>query len=165
MGYILKQMNKEHARDISKWIYEKPYNIYSGDESDEFIEELLDGSYFVALDERDKLVGFYCFGSSAQVPAGNVYKVYEDLSFLDIGLGMRPDLCGGGKGYEFFIEGLELARKVFPSKKMRLTVAAFNNRAINLYKKIGFREVDSFDRKGADGDMTFIVMEMKTKGK
>ena len=115
----------------------------------------------MALDEKEKLVGFYCFGSSAQVPAGNKYKVYDDIDFLDIGLGMRPELCGSGRGYEFFLEGVEFARKIFPSKKLRLTVAAFNNRAISLYKKIGFREVISFDRKGTDGVMTFIVMEMK----
>lgn len=158
MGYILKEMNKDYARDISKWVYEKPYNIYNGEESDEFIEGLLDGSYFAALDERDNLVGFYCFGKSAQVSAGNEYKVYDDLSFLDIGLGMRPGLCGSGRGHKFFLEGLELAMRVFPAKKLRLTVAAFNKRAISLYKKMGFKEIFSFDRKSTDGAMTFIVM-------
>lgn len=161
MDYFIKEMSKNYAIDISNWTYKEPYNIYNGDRSDEFIQELLDGSYFAVLDEKDKLVGFYCFGIAAQVPSGTQYQVYDDISFVDIGLGMRPDLCSKGKGYDFFLKGLEFAQKKFLTKKFRLTVTLFNKRAIRLYERIGFRKVVAFERKKLDGGMAFLVMKMR----
>lgn len=161
MNYYIKEMSKNYAIDISNWTYEEPYNIYNGVRNDEFIQELLDGSYFAVLDEKDKLVGFYCFGSAAQVPVGKQYQAYDDISFVDIGLGMRPDLCGKGKGYDFLLKGIEFAQKKFLTKKFRLTVASFNKRAIKLYERIGFIKTLAFERKGIDGSMTFLVMEMR----
>jgi len=154
-------MSKGHAIDISNWTYEEPYNIYNGNTSDEFIQELLEGSYFVVLDEKSKLVGFYCFGPAAQVPVGNQYRAYDDTGFIDIGLGIRPDFCGKGKGYDFFLKGLEFVQKRFLAKKFRLTVASFNKRAIRVYERIGFRKTAAFERKKLDENMTFLVMEMR----
>lgn len=77
--YQVKQMNIEEAEQIVRWRYKEPYSIYNMDESDECLAELLNGSYHSFFDSRDKLVGFFCFGKSAQVPAGNAYGVYSDI--------------------------------------------------------------------------------------
>ncbi|WP_432663000.1 GNAT family N-acetyltransferase [Wukongibacter baidiensis] len=163
MDYCIKEMSRNYAVDISNWTYEEPYNIYNGNKNDEFIQELLDGSYYVVLGEESELVGFYCFGTAAQVPVGNQYGVYDDVSFIDIGLGMRPNFCGRGKGYNFLLKGLEFSRKRFLTKKLRLTVASFNKRAIRLYERIGFKKMEVFERKKLDESMTFLVMEMSLK--
>lgn len=163
MSYSIEAMSKNYAVDISSWSYEEPYHIYNGNRSEEFILELLDGSYFVALNEKDEAVGFYCFGTSAQVPIGNQYGVYNDTSPIDIGLGMRPNLCGKGKGYNFLLKGIEFAEERFSTKKFRLSVASFNKRAIRLYERIGFRKVMAFERKKLDRSTTFLVMEMVLK--
>lgn len=160
MNYLIKEMSKDYAMDISTWTYKEPYNIYNGDKSEEFINELLDGSYFSVIDEKDCLVGFYCFGIAAQVPAGKEYHVYDDIGFVDIGLGMRPDLCGNGQGFDFLIKGLEFAKNRFSTKKFRLTVASFNKRAIRLYEKLGFTKTVTFERKILDNSLTFLVMEI-----
>ncbi|MBM7616415.1 GNAT family N-acetyltransferase [Alkaliphilus hydrothermalis] len=160
MKYIIKEMSRDCAIEISNWTYEEPYNIYNGVRSEEFIQELLDGNYFSVIEENDEIVGFYCFGSAAQVPIGKQYQAYDDMSFVDIGLGMRPDLCGKGEGYDFFIKGLEFAQNKFLAKKFRLTVALFNKRAIKLYKRIGFNKIITFERKNADSAMSFLVMVM-----
>jgi len=152
-------MSRNFAVCVSKWAYEEPYDIYSGDGED--VEEFLNGSYYSALDHMEKFIGFYCFGSAAQVPAGNEFKVYEDNKFVDIGLGMSPELCGQGNGYDFFMQGLEFGKNKFPDKKFRLTVASFNKRAIRLYEKIGFKEMTKFDREKKDNTVTFIVMELQ----
>lgn len=160
MHYIVNEMNENHAREISTWTYEEPYNIYDGDGSEVFIKEMMDGSYFSVVDENCDLVGFYCFGLSAQVPAGNLYKVYDEV-MLDIGLGMRPDLCGKGKGYDFFVNGLKFAGINYSSKKFRLTVTEFNDRAVKIYKKIGFKRTAAFERELSDGKVTFLIMVLE----
>ncbi|MBP2028599.1 RimJ/RimL family protein N-acetyltransferase [Acetoanaerobium pronyense] len=163
MHYTIKEMSKNHSVDISTWTYKEPYNIYNGNRNEEFIEELLNGSYFSVIDEKYKIVGFYCFGNAAQVPIGKQYQAYDDINFLDIGLGMRPDLCGSGEGYDFFLEGIRFAENKFLSKKFRLTVASFNKRAIRLYERIGFKKTVTFERKNLDDSMIFLVMEMILK--
>ncbi|GKX29822.1 N-acetyltransferase [Vallitalea longa] len=159
MDYNIVNMNREYAAVISKWIYEEPYNIYSGDGSNEYIEELLDGSYYAVLDMNNELIGFYCFGNAAQVPAGNEYDVYSNKDLIDIGLGLRPDLCGKSKGYDFLSRELTYAQKKFDNNDFRLTVAEFNKRAINLYERAGFSKVTAFVREMPDNEMRFIVME------
>ena len=47
--------------------------------------------------------------------------LYQE-NYLDIGLGMKPDLTGQGKGPSFFQTGLAFAKTNFQSKKIRLTV-------------------------------------------
>lgn len=161
MHFNINEMSENHAKEVSTWTYNEPFSIYDGDGSDEFIKELMDGSYFSVADENNDLVGYYCFGVSAQVPAGKQYQVYDDVDFIDVGLGMRPDLCGKGNGYKFFINGLKFAENKFSSKKFRLTVAAFNERALKLYEKIGFVKTAKFERVHTDGNIPFIVMELE----
>ena len=58
---------------------------------------------------------------------------------LDIGLGMKPSKCGKGYGYSFVKSRLDFAQSNFHVKQIRLTVVAFNTRAIRIYEKIGFQ--------------------------
>ncbi len=156
----IRQMNMEAAKQIAKWTYEEPYSIYSMDDSEETLHELLDESYFADFDEADRLIGYFCFGKSARVPAGNSFGVYDEENQMDIGLGMRPDLCGQGQGSHFFSKGLEFARNTLSAKEFRLTVAAFNMRAIKAYQRIGFSKVDSFVRTSEHGEIEFWVMTL-----
>lgn len=158
MTLIIRQMNLDNAKQISKWIYEEPYSIYSMDESDDSLKELMNGHHFSVFNEADDLVGYYCFGESAQVPAGNQFGVYDSADMTDIGLGMRPDLCGHGLGPKFLGSGLDFARATLSAKGLRLTVAAFNERAIKTYQRIGFKKVNSFKRVTENGTMEFWVM-------
>ncbi|WP_273327282.1 GNAT family N-acetyltransferase [Vallitalea guaymasensis] len=161
MKYYVYDMNRKYAELISNWTYEQPYNIYSGDGSNEYMDELLVGSYYTVLNEKDDIIGFYCFGKAAQVPAGNEYGAYEKTNFLDVGLGIRPDLCGKGIGYDFMVKQLEYAQSKLTSENFRLTVADFNKRAIKLYEKLGFVKTMTFKRKGQNGEMEFLIMEKR----
>lgn len=158
MKLNIKQMNYEEANQICKWIYDKQYSIYSMEDSDACREEFLSGMYFSATNLENKLIGYYCFGTASQVPAGKEIGVYEEKAFIDIGLGIRSDLCGKTLGFDFFTNGLEYARKQFASKGFRLTVATFNERAIKVYERIGFKKVNSFKRVSENGDTEFCVM-------
>lgn len=157
MNFTIQPMDRDGALAISFWTYEAPFDFYNMDARNEGINELLDGAYFKILDEHE-LIGFCCFGNSAKVPVGSQYGAYPDNGTVDIGLGMRPDLTGNGKGYTFFNSILEFAQDELKANLFRLTVARFNERAIALYKKFGFEPVLSFPR----GDVEFLTMEMET---
>jgi len=144
-----REMTKEYAIEILNWKYLPPYDIYNLDFNDEAILDFLVHSYMAILNQDNQLIGFYCTGTSAQVPKGYEYNVYEE-DYVDIGVGLKPDLTGQGFGKEFMLYVLSEIGK----DKLRLTVAAFNERAIRLYKRFGFQEVAKFSNTKND----FIVM-------
>lgn len=131
-----KEMTKELAREILEWRYAAPYDFYNNDVMEEGLKELVDGSYSALVDATGHLVGFFCTGPAAQVPAGNEAGAYEE-EYLDIGLGMNPELTGKGSGFRFFFRILELIEEKGNGLQLRLTVSAFNERAIHLYENRG----------------------------
>ena len=70
---------------------------------------------------------------------------------LDIGLGLRPDLTGRGCGREFVRAILEFGSRIYVPQAFRMTVAAWNTRAIRLYTNLGFRRIQEFSRE-TDGE-------------
>lgn len=160
MKLNIKQMNYDEAKQISKWVYNEPYSLYSMDETDECINELLDGDYFSASDRENNLIGYYCFNESAQVPAGKAFGVYDSKDIINVGLGMKPDLCGEGLGVNFLNNGLDFARNHLGVKGFRLTVASFNKRAIKVYEEVGFKKVSFFERISDIGKTEFWVMTL-----
>lgn len=158
MAYKIQQLTYEAAVEISRWSYPEPFSIYSNDGSQECIDELMDGSYYSVSDEVNNVIGYYCFGHSAQVPIGQKYGVYDDASYTDIGIGITPNLCGKGQGVAFFREGMEFAQKHLAADKFRLTVTAFNLRAITVYERLGFKSISSFKRATLEKEIEFLVM-------
>ncbi|SHJ82454.1 Ribosomal protein S18 acetylase RimI [Clostridium cavendishii DSM 21758] len=158
MKMNIEPMNYDGAKQISKWIYKEPYSIYSMDGSENCISELLNGTYFLVSDEENNIIGYYCFGESAQVPVENKFGVYNCKDIIDIGLGIKPNLCGQGIGLEFLSNGLNFANNKLSVKRIRLTVAAFNQRAIKVYKSAGFEKINSFVRISETEEVEFWVM-------
>ena len=126
-------MTKEYARQISLWKYDGAYSFYDHDGN---IDEFLDNYHYFSTNSKGELIGFFCFGNNAQIPTieENVY----DTTFIDIGLGLRPDLCGKNLGLSFLNAGLDFARDIYQTNHFRLSVAAFNERAIKVYKSANF---------------------------
>ena len=133
------------AGEISGWQYPGEYAIYSFDKSKEVISELMGGEYVVCLDEEKRLAGYFCFGASARIPT--VENDAYEADALDMGLGLRPDLCGAGMGQAFMKCGMAYARERLGAKRLRLTVACFNKRAIRLYEKMEFAVVKEVKHK------------------
>jgi ribosomal-protein-alanine N-acetyltransferase len=159
-GYVFRPMNEEEARAVVAWRYEAPYDFYDRANDPEGLEELLGPperrrGYYAALSGEDgELVGFVCFGPGGQVPGFD----YADDGSVDIGLGLRPDLTGRGLGLEFLLSGLEFARRRFSPDGFRLSVATFNERAIRVYERAGFRRVEVFTHSTNGGDHPFLLM-------
>lgn len=159
--HAVKPMTRADAAVIAAWAYPPPYDIYGMDASAGCMEELMDGSYYTVCDGYGVLAGFFCFGASARVPAGNRLHAYEESGLMDIGLGMAPVLCGKGLGLAFLVRVLAFLREAFSASAFRLTVAAFNKRAIRVYEKAGFQKEGSFLRTDEKGSLEFIIMVLR----
>jgi [ribosomal protein S18]-alanine N-acetyltransferase len=96
-------------------------------------------SGFFALTHAAALIGFRSFGSDGQVPGGT----YDD-SALDTGGGLRPELTGQGLGRQAILTGLACGLAQFSPPAFRVTVAAFNLRALRVIQDLGLSEVARF---------------------
>ncbi|TCJ01527.1 GNAT family N-acetyltransferase [Cytobacillus praedii] len=153
MNFFIRKMTEHFAVEILNWKYEAPYDFYNNDLCTENIKELLEQTYYAVVNENDFLIGFFCIGSSAQVPIGLEYGAYSD-GYIDIGLGMKPELTGKGYGYSYFSYLLQYIRETYTDNNVRLTVAKFNQRAIRLYEKLGFERKIEF----VNNSTIFITM-------
>jgi RimJ/RimL family protein N-acetyltransferase len=125
------------------YTYEPPYDFYNG--SDDPVQD--PERYFAARDERGSLVGFFYYDERGDT--------------VEIGLGLRPDLTGRGLGPGFLRSGIEFARDTFHARRIVLNVAAFNDRAITVYERAGFRRTGEHVRTFARwGEVPFVEMEL-----
>src|SRR4051794_31211878 len=123
MEFRFSSMRAGEALEIAAWHYQPPYSFYDWAADADDLALLLDddrreGRFFAVSDGRD-LVGFFEFQTDGD---GDVV----------IGLGLRPELTGRGLGQEFVENGLTFARQSFQPTAFRLSVAAFNARAIRV---------------------------------
>jgi ribosomal-protein-alanine N-acetyltransferase len=141
------------ARAIVRWCYEPPYDIYNLEDSPETIQYALDpqNNFYAMRDKSGELIGFCSFGKDGQVPGGG----YTDDA-LDIGMGIRPDLTGRGRGSDFAAAVLDFARREFHPLAFRVTIAAFNQRAQRLWEKNGFHPIRRFTHKASE--RKFVIM-------
>jgi len=153
MEYNFVSMNKEYAHDIAyNWKYNDIYSFYdiTADEDDleEFLnEESWNDHYFVALNEKGELVGFYSFSFENEI--------------MWIGFGLKPELTGRKLGADFVIAGINFGVKKFNYEKnyIMLAVASFNKRAIRMYENIGFQTVENYMQKTNGAEFEFIKMK------
>ncbi|BBD63111.1 hypothetical protein NIES2109_59610 (plasmid) [Nostoc sp. HK-01] len=140
MRFHFEPMNVTNAEKLTNWHYEPPYQMYNSTSDPTVIEYFVDpqNAYYSILDNGE-LVAYCCFGKEAQVPFGDYQR-----EALDIGLGVRPDLTGQGKGQMYITDVLEFARLTFNPQFLRITVAAFNQRALRAWQKTGFVRVQLF---------------------
>jgi ribosomal-protein-alanine N-acetyltransferase len=149
-AYVFRPMNDEEAREISGWSYDPPYDFYDATSDPGDLAELLDrkrrqeGAYYAAFDERGALVGFFQFEKKGRI--------------VEVGLGLRPDLTGRKLGLGFMLAGLEFARRHFSPTGFQLSVATFNERAILVYERTGFRRGEVFMHHTNGGDHPFLLM-------
>lgn len=153
MNYIFKRMTQREAEDIAfNWHYDGIYSFYDMEADQEDLEEFLDesrrGDTVFSVHHGNELVGFF-----------SINPTY--LQTVDIGLGMRPDLTGAGRGMEFFNAGLEFVKETYAPQRITLAVATFNLRAIKVYEKAGFEPVEVFTQATNGGTYEFLKMKYK----
>ena len=149
INYIIQPMSDASAHAIAGWQYLEPYAFYNSTADEDDLAELLDADrrgdqYYEALDKDGVLVGSFQF------------KREHDP--LEIGLGLRPDLTGRGLGLGFVRAGMDFAREHFGATAIWLAVATFNQRAITVYERAGFRLVGTYQHHTNGADYEFLRM-------
>lgn len=122
---------EKEMRQICTWHYEGRYGIY-------------DLPPFEIM--RKNQMGF------CKPDAAKNYRVFcengEILGFVNlqeeqtevfVGIGVKPELCGRGYGSQILTDACRIAGTLYPGKPLYLQVRTWNQRAVNCYKKAGFR--------------------------
>ena len=131
-------MTHAYAAEVVTWRYPLPYDCYDMTAVDPAVLADPATGFYALLDDGD-LIGFRSFGSDGQVPGGTY-----DESALDTGGGLRPDLVGRGLGFTAIGTGLAFGREQFRPDAFRVTIAAFNRRALHVLERLGFIRCDRF---------------------
>ena len=152
-------MTLDYAKQMLEWRYERPYERYSYDGQDPStaLAYLIDPDnqfYAVLMDEA--FVGFRSFGADGQVEGG-----YYDEGCIDMGGGLKPEFTGKGLGVTALQAGLLFGQKISGTDRFRVTVAAFNARALKVVKRVGFQEVQRFNRP--DDQERFVILNIDLK--
>lgn len=164
--FTFELLSEADARALLGWEYEGAYAVYNfrsdyGPEDPyDTLEELLDqrSPYYAVHDARGELVGFWAFGTSAEVTGERLPGVYREDRSLTVGLGLRPDLTSKGLGLAFVRAGLAFAKRQFAPSGFRLFVFPWNERAIKVYEQVGFRRVGMVMQKTLEGERPFVEM-------
>lgn len=146
-------MTRDLARLIADtWKYPPPYDFYDAAADPEDYEEFVNPEQwpqkFWQVRCEEDLIGFF---TAAPIEDGEAYE---------ISLGLNPDLTGGGLGLKFLLAGLEtLAAECSPSRVV-LSVAAFNERAMKVYERAGFRAIRTYSQPTNGSVYEFVEMEL-----
>lgn len=157
MNIQIQPIRREDAREIATWKYEPPYSLYNLSEADVAI--MLDPQYryYAVYLGDDGLIGFCCFGEEAMVNGGKYEE--REPSVLDVGVGMHPRMVGQGLGRKFVAAILQFAMDQYHPERLRVTIAAFNQRSKKTFQALGFSETSQFTR--ASDRMKFVQMARK----
>lgn len=152
MRFAVRPLTQADAEAIAAWRYPGEYAFYDWTAEPDDLALLLDpmrrrDAFHAADGEDGRLAGFFQVESRAQS--------------VEIGLGLRPDLCGRGLGEGFTRLGIDLVRQLHGEVRITLAVAAFNARAITVYERCGFVTTGRHVRHTAGDDWEFVDMELR----
>lgn len=151
-GLTVAKMEQSEAVEIAdRWKYDGEYAFYDMTADPEDYKELvtpeLRGDRYFSVLDGGELVGFFC--------------VKQEAGDVEIGLGLRPDLTGQGRGGAFLNEILRFVKENYQFEKICMDVASFNQRAIKVYERAGFVKTGTAQVPTNGGIYDFTFMEWK----
>lgn len=149
MEYQFKLITQEQAEEVAyNWHYHGEFAFYDmeADEEDlaEFIDPKARGESTYAVMENNELIGFCNFA--------------QNNNTVEVGLGLRPDLTGKGKGLNFVANVINFTKALFSPNQIILSVATFNQRAIKVYEKSGFKAENTYMQDTNGSSYEFLRM-------
>lgn len=144
-------MNQDEAEAIAnQWHYEKPYDFYNFENDPEDYEELMN---------EECRINYFSVYRGHDLFAFLTYSLVDEC--YDIGLGIHPDFVSQGYGSSFLEACIEFLNT---ERTLSLSVAVFNERAIKLYQRLGFIEIDRVLQASNGGNYEFIRMKRSVNG-
>lgn len=157
--FTIAPMSEDHAKAISSWCYEPPYDRYNWDPWETLLSlgkqfadpHIRDEQYRSVLLDDGELAGFVqLFPLAGDDTPGTIR----------LGLGLRPDLCGmrRGVGAALAMSAALYASEMYPGWGVDLEVAADNLRAAAAYERAGFVRTDTYELRTSHGITTTHCM-------
>ncbi len=148
----IEQLTQENAETIADtWKYPGIYAFYdmTADPEDykEIITPELRGDHYFQVVDDGELFGFF--------------SLEEDEDGVELGLGIKPELTGCGRGEAFVRLILDFIVEGSGQGPVRLAVAEFNERAITVYRRLGFVETRRYEQKTNSSVHRFVEMEKR----
>lgn len=141
MDFHFVPMNADYARTIvDNWHYEGAYRLCDYAQSESLLDPAnWDTHIFAVLDEAGTLAGEFT---------------------LWLGFGLKPELTGRGLGEDFVAAGMECGVEHFDYEgdEIWLEVAAWNERALKVYRRLGFEELERYSVEIRGQDYDFLKM-------
>lgn len=154
MNFKLEYLDENYAKQICSWKYNDEYSVYNYPEWESISKQ----NWAITVEEKRKnefvAVINKCFGLCGYIRFNNNYN------YVLVGLGLKPDLCGQGLGYKLMDILKSESRRRYNNKTIILEVRSFNKRAINCYKKSGFKVLDIYKKDTLLGYDEFVKMEL-----
>lgn len=161
VNLICREMDEPAARVIANWRYDGEYQMYTVKKEE--IETTIQAycqpknQYFsVSTADADLILGYFCFGEEAKVPGGD-YRV----NALDVGMGIHPNYLSRGLGRCILGIALEYARCKFKPRRFRATVAAFNERALQLCLSAEFKKRSTFLKSERQCTYSVLILDVE----
>jgi len=155
MSLTFRPLDEKSAQTILHWKYEAPYDVYNlaAPDPENTLRYLLDpqNAFHGIYGQQGQIEAYCSFGLDAQVSGGDY-----STPALDIGLGLRPDLTGQGLGSEYVNAVINFAYSTYSTDRLRVTIAAFNKRALRVWERAGFQVMHKF--QGGWNNMDFIIL-------
>ena len=146
-----QKLSQKNAQYIAhRWKYKDPiaarYTLAKDPiAQQEFISQKLRKKNYYEVIDADRLFGYL--------------QVEDKDDGLWITLGMRPEFIGQGKGQTFLDAILEFIREQHGiDKPLMLAVGLFNERAIHLFRKNKFYDIQTRKFNFDDGQHDYVVL-------
>jgi RimJ/RimL family protein N-acetyltransferase len=144
--FAVRPLTIEDGMDIAMWRYPGPWAVYDALEAPR-----PDEGYWAVCDDDDRLVGFCCLGDAAR-PVG----LETDPAFLDVAIGVRPELTGQGLGPEVGRVAVGYARQVSDGRRLRCAVRDWNHAGLEAARQAGFTEAGGHTVEG----QRYVLLQM-----
>jgi len=163
MNLEFTPITHDQAIECVRWRYEAPYDLYDIPEADRQLE--IDGmldknSKTFAVSSEGEFIGVRSFGADGKVAGGT----YDD-GYQDTGGALRPDMTAKGLGEEVLRAGLRFGTQRFSFSRFRVTVAAFNQRALKVCRRVGFIDGQRFSRGSDNREFVILTLEKISENK
>lgn len=154
MDLSYRALLEADKRKICQWKYEDVYEIYNLPSYEQMQGKK---SGFGNPEKEKNFLGFW----DKNVLVGFVNILEEEYEVF-IGIGVRPELCGCGYGFQMLMDTYQISKSRYPNKPLYLEVRSWNQRAIRCYEKAGFQiEGGEFCQVTGAGEGYFYRMVKK----